>query len=209
MLIRFAFLANWRDRWHNWRISRARAKELKQARKLEAENEKGLAKARKAVAKPARSKVVPEEEEASVGARRTGFADLYEEPAPAPTLWEEMPRAQVPDAAAEEEVEVLKPRLVPPRSKAADAAAPPVEEGWVGDDEVEIPPAANAIVVGERADAEFRPVTVTPKSLSGFKLPPSSLLFRSEEEQVVREDELRDEAQVLVEKCAEFGVMGR
>jgi DNA segregation ATPase FtsK/SpoIIIE, S-DNA-T family len=209
LLIRFAFLANWRDRWHNWRMARARAKELKQARKLEAEKEKGLAKARKAVGKPAKSKGLVAEDEAPIGARRTGFADLYEEPAPAPTLWEQMPRAQVPDPAPEEEAEVLKPRLVPPRSKAAEAVPAPVEEGWVADDEVEVPAAANAIVVGERADAEFRPVTVTPKSISGFKLPPSSLLFRSEEEQVVREDELRDEAQVLVQKCAEFGVLGQ
>ena len=209
MLIRFAFLANWRDRWHNWRMARARAKELKQARKLEADREKSLAKARKAVGKPNKSKVVPEEEDAPTGTRRTGFADLYEEPAPAPTLWEQMPRAQVPDLPPDPvEVEELKPRLVPPRSKATESA-PAVEEGWIGEDEVEVPKAANTIVVGERADAEFRPVTVTPKSISGFKLPPSSLLFRSEEEQVVREDELRDEAQVLVQKCAEFGVLGQ
>ena len=60
-----------------------------------------------------------------------------------------------------------------------------------------------------RADADVRTVTVTPKSVSGFKLPPSNLLHRSEESQVVREDELRAEAQVLVEKCAEFDVRGR
>ena len=55
----------------------------------------------------------------------------------------------------------------------------------------------------------MRTVTVTPKSVSGFKLPPSTLLHRSEESQVVREDELRDEAQVLVEKCGEFDVRGQ
>jgi DNA segregation ATPase FtsK/SpoIIIE, S-DNA-T family len=210
LLIRFAFLANWRDRWRNWWSARARAKQLKQARKLELDREKKLAKARKAAAvgKPVKSKVVPQEEDAPTGTRRTGFADLYEEPSPAPTLWEQMPRAQVPDLVPEPEVEELKPRLVPPRSKSANVA-PPVEEGWIGDDEAEVPATPNTIVVGERADAEFRPVTVTPKSISGFKLPPSSLLFRSEEEQVVREDELREEAQVLVQKCAEFGVLGQ
>ena len=66
-----------------------------------------------------------------------------------------------------------------------------------------------SIAVGERADADVRTVTVTPKSVSGFKLPPSNLLHRSEESQVVREDELRAEAQVLVEKCAEFDVRGQ
>jgi len=45
--------------------------------------------------------------------------------------------------------------------------------------------------------------------VSGFKLPPSTLLHRSEDSQVVREDELRIEAQVLVEKCGEFDVRGQ
>jgi DNA segregation ATPase FtsK/SpoIIIE, S-DNA-T family len=211
MMIRFAFLANWRDRWNNWKIARVRAAELKKARKLEAEHEKGLAKARKAVGKS--RKVNPEkaaEDEEQPGTRRAGFAELYDEAAPAPTLWEQMPRANVPDLEPEPEpepVEELKPRLVPPRGKAVPDAPAPIEEGWESEEEKE--PPANSIVMGERADAEFRPVTVTPKSVSGFKLPPSSLLFRSEEEQVVREDELREEAQVLVQKCGEFGVLGQ
>jgi S-DNA-T family DNA segregation ATPase FtsK/SpoIIIE len=69
--------------------------------------------------------------------------------------------------------------------------------------------AERAIAVGERADAVPQSVTVTPKSVSGFKLPPSTLLHRSEEAQIIREDELRSEAQVLVEKCAEFDVRGQ
>ena len=68
---------------------------------------------------------------------------------------------------------------------------------------------AQNIAFGERADAHqlkgFQPV----KSIRGFKLPPSSLLHASEGQTVVREELLRAEAQVLVEKCAEFGVAGR
>ncbi len=64
------------------------------------------------------------------------------------------------------------------------------------------------IAFGKRADADIRAVAITPKSIRGYKLPPSSLLYRSEEQTVVREDALRDEARVLVEKCAEFGVDG-
>jgi DNA segregation ATPase FtsK/SpoIIIE, S-DNA-T family len=51
-------------------------------------------------------------------------------------------------------------------------------------------------------------VTVAPKNVSGFKLPPSTLLHAGEGPKIVREDELRDEARVLVEKCAEFDVRG-
>jgi DNA segregation ATPase FtsK/SpoIIIE, S-DNA-T family len=64
-------------------------------------------------------------------------------------------------------------------------------------------------LVGERADADVRQVTVTAKTISGFKLPPSTLLHRSEDTQTIREDELREEAQVLVQKCSEFDVGGQ
>ena len=55
----------------------------------------------------------------------------------------------------------------------------------------------------------MRPVTVAPKNVSGFKLPASTLLNAGEGPQTVREDELREEAKVLVEKCAEFDVRGQ
>jgi len=65
------------------------------------------------------------------------------------------------------------------------------------------------IAFGRRADADQKPVVITPKSVRGYKLPPSSLLYQSEEHATVREDALREEARVLVEKCAEFGVDGQ
>jgi DNA segregation ATPase FtsK/SpoIIIE, S-DNA-T family len=65
------------------------------------------------------------------------------------------------------------------------------------------------ISFGRRADADITPVTIVPKSVRGYKLPPSSLLHRSEEQATVREDALREEARVLVEKCAEFDVDGQ
>lgn len=46
-------------------------------------------------------------------------------------------------------------------------------------------------------------------SLMGFKLPPSSLLNAGEAPQAVREDELREAAKVIVEKCAQFDVRGQ
>ena len=65
------------------------------------------------------------------------------------------------------------------------------------------------IAIHSRADADLRTTTVVPKNLSGFKLPPSTLLSAGEGPQTIREDALREEAKVLVEKCAEFGVRGQ
>jgi DNA segregation ATPase FtsK/SpoIIIE, S-DNA-T family len=98
---------------------------------------------------------------------------------------------------------VIEMRPVAPAPVAAPAqAAPPPP-----------PPApapipTGSIAIHERADADERTVTVAPKHVSGFKLPPSTLLHAGEGPKVVREDELRDEARVLVEKCAEFDVRG-
>ncbi|HXC95767.1 MAG TPA: DNA translocase FtsK [Edaphobacter sp.] len=70
-------------------------------------------------------------------------------------------------------------------------------------------PSSDGISFGRRADADIKPVTIVPKSVRGYKLPASSLLYRSEEHSVVREEALREEARVLVEKSAEFGVDGQ
>ncbi len=70
-------------------------------------------------------------------------------------------------------------------------------------------PEPKPISFGKRADEDLQPVTMTAKSVHGYKLPPSSLLYRNEEHASIREDQLRDEARVLVEKCGEFGVDGQ
>ncbi len=228
--VRFAFIQAWRDRWANWKAARARKRELRQAMKEDAARAKELARAQKAAAKAgkkaartvpaskeARRPVAPEPatsvpvEEMS-GVRHGGFAELYAEPITVtPSLWDEMPRAQVPDFEPEAvpeiedefepELETPKPQLIVPR-RMEPATPPPQTRAEPKFD-------GRSIAVGERADADVRTVTVTPKSVSGFKLPPSNLLHRSEESQVVREDELRTEAQVLVQKCAEFDVRGQ
>jgi S-DNA-T family DNA segregation ATPase FtsK/SpoIIIE len=74
---------------------------------------------------------------------------------------------------------------------------------------VPAPPPADEIAIHERADADMHLAAVAPKNISGFKLPPSTLLSPGEEPLAVREDELREEARVLVEKCEEFDVRGQ
>jgi DNA segregation ATPase FtsK/SpoIIIE, S-DNA-T family len=70
-------------------------------------------------------------------------------------------------------------------------------------------PHGEEIAIHNRADAQLRMVTIAPKNMGGFKLPSSTLLSAGEAPQSVREDELREEAKVLVEKCAEFDVRGQ
>jgi len=102
----------------------------------------------------------------------------------------ELPPARTPQARPQES-SAPRPIAVPTPAPAPAPAQP------------------QAISFGKRADADIKPVTITPKSIRGYKLPPSSLLYRSDEVAVVREQALRDEARTLVQKCAEFGVDGQ
>ncbi len=63
--------------------------------------------------------------------------------------------------------------------------------------------------IAARADLEGKAKTVLPKiAAGGYKLPPSSLLQRSEDRHTINEQELKELALVLTEKCAEFDVLG-
>jgi len=66
----------------------------------------------------------------------------------------------------------------------------------------------STVEVTERADSAAKPKTTMPKVAGGYKLPPSSLLHRADEQQAVDADELKILAQVLTEKYAEFEVHG-
>jgi S-DNA-T family DNA segregation ATPase FtsK/SpoIIIE len=68
---------------------------------------------------------------------------------------------------------------------------------------------ASSPEVTERADFDQKPKTTMPRVAGGYKLPPSSLLHRSEQQQAVDADELKLLAKVLVEKYAEFEVHGQ
>ena len=109
-----------------------------------------------------------------------------------------VPAPMVEPSRIESRMEAPNPAMrqvapAPPRAE----AAPPQQ------------PCGNGIAIHERADAETRHVVVAPKNVAGFKLPPSTLLNSGGGPQTIREDELREEAKVLVEKCAEFDVRGQ
>jgi S-DNA-T family DNA segregation ATPase FtsK/SpoIIIE len=71
------------------------------------------------------------------------------------------------------------------------------------------PPTEGGVQVTDRADSEHRPKTTLPKIAGSYKLPPSSLLHRPDEQQAVHEEELKLIAQVLTAKYAEFEVLGQ
>ncbi|HEX3094198.1 MAG TPA: DNA translocase FtsK [Candidatus Angelobacter sp.] len=65
-------------------------------------------------------------------------------------------------------------------------------------------PAINA-----REDLTGKRKTVLPKiAAGGYKLPPSSLLHRGEDQQAINEAEVKALAEVLADKCGEFDVRG-
>jgi DNA segregation ATPase FtsK/SpoIIIE, S-DNA-T family len=120
--------------------------------------------------------------------------------------WLDSPERNVPKPApslAAFDIPEPPPARVPtPRPQLVQSAQPPMPSPMQDI-------AAQNIAFGKRADADIRAVAMTTKSIRGYKLPPSSLLYRNEEHAQVREDELRQEARTLVEKCGEFGVDGK
>ena len=74
----------------------------------------------------------------------------------------------------------------------------------LGAESDEIEPAINA-----RADLAATRKTVLPKiAAGGYKLPPSSLLHRADDQTAINEAEVKALAEVLTAKCAEFDVGG-
>ncbi|HEY1799941.1 MAG TPA: DNA translocase FtsK [Terriglobales bacterium] len=104
-----------------------------------------------------------------------------------------------------------------PRRTGIEKMTQPEDEARRGDSSpLEVSPqelsdAANSseIEVTERADTGQKAKTTMPRIAGGYKLPPSSLLHRSDEQQVIDADELKLLAQVLVDKYAEFDVNGQ
>jgi S-DNA-T family DNA segregation ATPase FtsK/SpoIIIE len=116
---------------------------------------------------------------------------------------------------------VVTTQLVPARSVAAPAPVPHLpaaksgierEFEEIAEETAEAPASESAVAnpaVTTRADSSQRSKTTMPRIAGGFKLPPSSLLHRPDEQHAVDEDELKLLAQVLTAKCAEFDVRGQ
>ncbi len=124
---------------------------------------------------------------------------------------------------------IVKTQLIPSRPASPVAPAEPRRTGIERMMEEEAVPAAKAATGGilsetstaansasgddpevtERADSGQKAKTTMPRIAGGYKLPSSSLLQRPDEQQAVDADELKQLAQVLTEKYAEFEVHGQ
>jgi len=143
------------------------------------------------------------EEEPAAETRRPSIWEREAEP-PAPLAGVPIQRPRFAGPEAVPAAALVQPHPVPP---AAVPGAPGLaSETWEATRPA--PRTPSPIAIHGRADAEVRSATVAPKNVSGFKLPPSTLLNTGDAPLAVREDMLREEARVLVEKCAEFDVRG-
>ena len=205
LLIHSASLAALRDRLRNRRARRQDLQAAKQQARTLAREQKAQARAAEAArlevepAKPAEPDAPPAPQTSGdprdpLPRRSLGFAELHD-PRPMATGWDEsaFPPAPAPNPPATHRVKVYE-----------EVEPPPIPA---------TPSSDSGPTFTERADHNQRPVTITARSVAGYesayKLPPTTLLHRSEESHEVRQEALRLEAQVLVEKCAEFDVGGQ
>ena len=233
---RWISLMAWRDRWQNWREERAERKRELEERYME-QNQPGPAQRLFSGAISGSPESAPAAEPTVPRMSRLAAFFSRKDRAPEPDPVDEIPAFKRAAASAENEpvplrrtsiwertvAESTTPTPAPPAASAPAAAAPapPPQKSVMemrpastpSHSPAAHPPAAapgtSEIAIHERADIDERTVTVAPKNVSGFKLPPSTLLNSGSGPQVVREDALRDEARVLVEKCAEFDVTGQ
>jgi S-DNA-T family DNA segregation ATPase FtsK/SpoIIIE len=112
-----------------------------------------------------------------------------------------------PSATAHVEQPRSEPRRTGIERFAEEEADPPSENS--ADKSVRATQSPNTVEVTERADSAPKAKTTMPRVAGGYKLPPSSLLHRVDEQQAVNADELKILAQVLTEKYSEFEVHGQ
>lgn len=170
------------DRFADWKAERARRRAAKDLEKK---------RAAAANAKPVvTAQLVPRR-----AAEQTA-APVEEEVLPSPPPVATPVRTESVRSGIEREFEAtppLRPVAVP-----KPAAAP----------EPETSPNPEPIAVGSRADSVPHGKTTMPRIAGGYKLPSTALLHRADEHSAVNEEELKNLAVVLQEKCAEFDVRG-
>ncbi len=214
---RWLRLVEWHERWRNWREERAEQRAEREAEREEGsrpaeagrfaadadgENSGGRSVRLGAVAAFGRADAPRAEETIPIvpQARKTSIWErAAAEPAPQPPAQVPAPESAAAMRPQPAQIRFAQPRAVEGQPAASRLDPAPVAAGRP----------ANEIAIHDRADAVTRTATVAPKSVSGYKLPPSTLLNAGEGPQAVREEALREEAKVLVEKCAEFDVRGQ
>jgi S-DNA-T family DNA segregation ATPase FtsK/SpoIIIE len=226
------------DRWRNWREERAERRAEREDLKAEREHRTTARQApavgkagffHRAEAEPDPVDSIPAYQRAAPQADEAAQPELVPITARKPSVWERSIADAAPaesTAAAPAPVAAADPAVAPPiQAQTIQPPPPRAEQAAVRAAAASIAPRPAArpavdstppphdpqstIAIHFRADTELRTATVAPKNVSGFKLPPSTLLNPGEAPGAIREDALRQEAKVLVEKCGEFDVRGQ
>jgi S-DNA-T family DNA segregation ATPase FtsK/SpoIIIE len=220
---RLTFFYALRDRYQDWRQRRARAHEAKllaQKQRQREMQERGLQeKAAANNTRPAPAPLVMAPREPVAEQIEDGRGDDPEAPLPVPLRDDErVLRRTKRDAYGEErplsgiermEAEAARTQgLVRPSERNGDPAAASATSFAASSAPHE------AIPIGLRADEargddpRGRARTTLPKQQGCWKLPSSTLLHRPEARMAYDEQELKDLALTLTQKCEEFGVLG-
>ena len=197
---RFAFFIALRERWRDWQEERERARQQKELEKRRAEKPVVTAQL-----VPARAQA-RNEASRNEAARTDSHSEMRnDEIALVPTQGSKSaPRTGI-ERMAEEDEAAFGPGEA---SRSAQTLSRPASIPGVEDSGIDTKDATDIEVTG-RADSERKPKTTMPKIAGSYKLPPSSLLHRADEQQAVHEDELKLLAQVLTDRYAEFDVHGQ
>jgi DNA segregation ATPase FtsK/SpoIIIE, S-DNA-T family len=178
---RFAFVLALRDRMKDWQDERARKRQQKELEK------------RRAVKPVVTTQLVPARWAAPHAESARAEIPLQEVRRNRQEMEQEIPGAQSVSSVPRNGIERMMAE-----GEVDDAVTAPMQAAHPPD-----------VEVTERADTERRAKTILPKIAGSYKLPPSSLLHRPDEQQSVNEEELKLVAQVLTAKYAEFEVHGQ
>ena len=168
------------DRFADWRIERARKKAARDLEKKRATNAKPVVTAQ----------LIPKRAPATAEEPVAMQAAVQAVAAPLPASQNPHGRSGI-DRMFDADDDQRQP--APPPKPMVPEPAPDSEE---------------AIAVTTRADARQSGKTTMPKIAGSFKLPSTALLHRPDEHSTIDEDELKNLAQMLGEKCSEFDVRG-
>ncbi|HYE24723.1 MAG TPA: DNA translocase FtsK 4TM domain-containing protein, partial [Clostridia bacterium] len=180
---RFTFLIALRDRYQDWAERREKTRAQQELEKKRREKEKAR------VAEIS-SRNVPEPAPPVAAVERTQRPPATQEPVPvaAPPAYKAPVRSGIERMMEEEDAFSGSP------------AGERIAETLIETSDIE---------VTSRADAEKTAKTTLPRAQGGWKLPSSSLLHRPDARNEFDEQELKELAQVVSEKCAEFDVRGQ
>jgi S-DNA-T family DNA segregation ATPase FtsK/SpoIIIE len=192
---RFTFLYALRDRYQDWRQRRAQARELKLLARKREQEEAAAKKAHIAnalsdadgaaavIAPP----VQPRESLSEADEPQREVQPDYRPPL----------RGDEPKQSGIERMQAEAVRRQVPQNGYEPAPASAIEASR-----------RETIAIGVRADVAPPQRTTLPKQQGTWKLPSSTLLHRPEAREAYDEQELKELAQTLTQKCGEFGVLG-